>query len=141
MDGNSSPNYPSKWQSSVFGGSSLANENPVYVPEMFDPVTGPGHLCPRHLCPEVYHSVALLLPDGSVWTAGSTPTRHTWENRTEIYKPRLLFSGNRPTISGNPVVGDYGNAITISTPNAATISVVSLVKLPCATHLMTLIQG
>ena len=31
-------------------------------------------------------------------------------------------------------MGDYGNAITISTPNAANISVASLVKLPCATH-------
>ena len=84
--------------------------------------------------PRVYHTVALLLPDGSVWTAGSTPSRETAELRTEIYKPDYFFSGTRPTISASPLVGDYGNSITISTPDAANISVVSLVKLPCATH-------
>ena len=65
---------------------------------------------------------------------GGSPSRQTWENRTEIYKPSYFFSGSRPTITGNPVVGDYGNAITISTPNAVSISVASLVKLSCSTH-------
>ena len=118
----------------MIGGSSLANENPVYIPEMFDPVTGSWTSLPAATVPRVYHSVALLLPDGSVWTAGSTPTRDTAELRTEIYKPDYFFSGTRPTISASPLVGDYGNSITISTPDAANISVVSLVKLPCATH-------
>ena len=118
----------------MIGGSSLANENPVYIPEMFDPVTGSWTSLPAATVPRVYYTVALLLPDGSVWTAGSTPTRDTAELRTEIYKPDYFFSGTRPTISASPLVGDYGNSITISTPDAANISVVSLVKLPCATH-------
>ena len=63
----------------MIGGSSLANENPVYIPEMFDPVTGSWTSLPAASVPRVYHSVALLLPDGSVWTAGSTPTRDTAE--------------------------------------------------------------
>ena len=54
----------------VFGGSSLANENPVYVPEMFDSVTETWTSLPSATVPRVYHSVALLLPDGSVWTGG-----------------------------------------------------------------------
>ena len=100
----------------MIGGSSLANENPVYIPEMFDPVTGAWTSLPAATVPRVYHTVALLLPDGSVWTAGSTPTRDTAESRTEIYKPDYFFSGTRPTISASPLVGDYGNSITISTP-------------------------
>ena len=101
---------------------------------MFDPVTGAWTSLPAATVPRVYYTVALLLPDGSVWTAGSTPTRDTAEVRTEVYKPDYFFSGTRPTISASPLVGDYGNSITISTPDAANISVVSLVKLPCATH-------
>ena len=58
----------------VFGGSSQGTTNPINVPEMFDPenesqgwATLPGATVPR-----VYHGTALLLPDGSVWTASST---------------------------------------------------------------------
>ena len=98
----------------MIGGSSLANENPVYIPEMFDPVTGAWTSLPAATVPRVYYTVALLLPDGSVWTAGSTPTRDTAEVRTEVYKPDYFFSGTRPTISASPLVGDYGNSITIS---------------------------
>ena len=118
----------------IFGGSSQANEFPVYVPEMFDPQTESWSTLPSASVPRVYHSVALLLPDGSVWTGGSSLTRSTWESRTEIFKPSYFFSGNRPAINGNPSVGDYANSITIQTPDAANISICSLVKLPCATH-------
>ena len=53
--------------------------------------------------------MALLLPDATVWTAGSNPVRGTYEPHMEIYTPPYLFatdaSGNavpaaRPTISG-----------------------------------------
>ena len=87
------PNDTAKWQSADDRGSSLANETQSIFPEMFDPVTGSWTSLPVATVPRVYHSVALLLPDGSVWTAGSTPTRDTAELRTEIYKPDHFFSG------------------------------------------------
>jgi chitodextrinase len=121
----------------VFGGSSQGNNNPVFVPEMFDPenenqgwVQLPAATVPRH-----YHGTALLLPDGSVWTAGGTPNAAVWELRIEIFRPSYFFSASpRPTISANPTVGDYGASITIPTPDAANISRVSLVKTGCTTH-------
>jgi hypothetical protein len=119
----------------IFGGSSQGTTNPIYIPEMFDPenesqgwVTLLAAMVPR-----VYHGTALLLPDGSVWTASSTVNACTTELRTEIFKPSY-FSATRPTISGTPTVGGYGQTITIPTPNPSSISRVSLVRLGATTH-------
>ncbi len=46
--------------------------------------------------PRLYHSVALLMPDGKVVTAGSNPQRKTEELRIEVYWPPYLFAGERP---------------------------------------------
>jgi Domain of unknown function (DUF1929)/Bacterial Ig domain/Fibronectin type III domain len=88
---------------------------------------------PAATVPRVYHGIALLLPDGSVWTACSTMYSCTTEYRTEIFKPDY-FSSTRPTISGTPTVGNYGQSITIPTPDAASITRVSLVRLAASTH-------
>ena len=121
----------------IFGGSSQANENPVFVPEMFDPENeSQGWVnLPAATVPRVYHGTAVLLPDGSVWTAGSTPQAGVSELRIEVFRPSYFFSATaRPTISGAPTVGEYGASITIPTPDAANISRVSLVKTGCQTH-------
>jgi hypothetical protein len=121
----------------VFGGSAQGNENPIFVPEMFDPENeSQGWVnLPAATVPRVYHGTAVLLPDGSVWTAGSTPDVAVWELRIEVFRPSYFFTGTaRPTISGAPIVGGYGASITIPTPNAATVSRVSLVRTGCQTH-------
>ena len=56
------------------------------------------------------------------------------EMRTEIFSPSYLFQGPRPVISGSPNVGDYGGTISIPTPDAPSISSVSLVRLMSCTH-------
>jgi hypothetical protein len=121
----------------IFGGSAQGNNNPVFVPEMFDPENeSQGWVnLPAATVPRVYHGTAVLLPDGSVWTAGSTPGSGVWELRIEIFRPSYFFSATaRPTISGAPTVGEYGGSITIPTPDAANITRVSLVKPGCQTH-------
>ncbi len=124
----------------VFGGSAQGNENPVFVPEMFDPENeSQGWVnLPAATVPRVYHGTAVLLPDGSVWTAGSTPEGGAvadWELRIEVFRPSYFFSAaGRPTISGAPTVGGYGASITIPTPDAANVARVSLVKTGCQTH-------
>src|SRR5947208_13789539 len=43
----------------------------------------------------LYHSVALLLPDATVWLAGGNPQRGTYEqNREKDKPPYLLNPGN-----------------------------------------------
>jgi hypothetical protein len=117
----------------VFGGAARGNSNHRLVPEMFDPDTESWTSLSAANVPRVYHQVSLLLPDGSVWTAGSTPTRSNWELRTEFFRPSY-FSSTRPTISGPPEVGGYGNSITIPTPNASSITRATLIRLPNTTH-------
>ena len=93
-----------------------------------------GKTIPLPSVDRVYHQVSLLLPDGRVWTAGSTIRSNAEELRTEFFSPSYLFNGPRPAISGSPNVGGYGGTINISTPNASNISSVSLVRLMSCTH-------
>ena len=85
----------------------------------------------------LYHSVALLLPDATVWSAGSNPSRGTWETHMEIYQPAYLFTrdsnnnmiaATRPTIASVPPNISWAGAFTVSTPDAASISQVVLVR-------------
>jgi hypothetical protein len=91
----------------------------------------------------LYHSVALLLPDATVWIAGSNPTRGTWESHMEIYQPAYLFArdsnniliaATRPTIASVPPNISWAGAFTVSTPDAANISQVVLVRPGSSTH-------
>jgi hypothetical protein len=117
----------------VFGGAAQGNSNPRYVPEMFNPETETWTSLAAANVPRVYHQVSLLLPDGRVWTAGSTPSRNNWEQRTEFFRPGY-YTATRPTISDVPTVGDYGESITIPTPNASSITRATLIRLPDTTH-------
>ena len=117
----------------VFAGFDPGPGAYTNTPEMFDPVTETWTNLPAATVPRGYHGVALLLPDGRVWTAGATPNVSIWELRTEIFSPAYYFQ-TRPTISGNPTVGDYGGTIVIPTPDGPNISSVSLVRLGATTH-------
>jgi fibronectin type 3 domain-containing protein len=119
----------------IFAGSSQGTTNPILIPEMFDPENeSAGWVAlPAATVPRVYHGMGMLLPDGSVWTASSTQASCSTEYRTEIFKP-AYFSSTRPTISGAPTVGGYGQSITIPTPDAASITRVSLLRLAATTH-------
>jgi hypothetical protein len=117
----------------VFGGNLQAAVSPVLYPEMFNPETETWTTWPAASVPRMYHSVALLLHDGRVWTAGTTPDQFKKEVRVEVFNP-WYTSETRPTISGDATGGAYGNTITIPTPNASDITKVSLVKVSATTH-------
>jgi hypothetical protein len=87
----------------------------------------------------LYHSVALLLPDATVWVAGGNPSRGTYNNTMEIYKPPYLFDSSenlaaRPSITGAPSNVGYGSQFTVQTADAANISHVVLVRNGAVTH-------
>src|SRR4030095_13402026 len=90
--------------------------------------------------PRLYHSVALLLPNATVWVAGGNPQRGSYENHVEIYSPPYLFNpdgsaATRPTISTiTPGVIGYCASFQVQTPDAANISSVVLMKNGAATH-------
>jgi hypothetical protein len=82
--------------------------------------------------PRMYHSTALLLPDGRVLSAGES--HGSYQNTGEIFSPPYLFAGARPSISSAPASVGYGHQFTISTPDAVTITRVALVKAGAVTH-------
>jgi hypothetical protein len=86
----------------------------------------------------MYHSTALLLPDGRVLNAGGGRFGGTGPGAdqfsAEIYSPPYLFKGVRPTITSAPAAIGYGSTFTIATPDAAQIAAVSLVRLGTVTH-------
>ncbi len=84
----------------------------------------------------LYHSTALLLPDGRVLMAGggALPGRATDIKNGEIYSPPYLFKGPRPTITTAPGTIEYGSGFDVTTPDAASIDKVSLIRLPSVTH-------
>ena len=77
-----------------------------------------------------YHSVALLLPDGRVLSAGGDANARN----AEVFSPPYLFKGPRPTVTALPSNITYGQPFVIETPDAASISAVTLVRLSAVTH-------
>jgi Domain of unknown function (DUF1929)/Kelch motif len=72
--------------------------------ELFDPASDTWRLGAAQQSFRAYHSVALLLPDGRIWSAGddwhedlvSDESGSAWRGNAEIYSPPYLFGGVDP---------------------------------------------
>jgi hypothetical protein len=107
--------------------------------DLYDPVANTFSSAGANAYARLYHSVSLLLPDGTVLFAGGNPDRGSYEQHMEIYKPAYLFNADgtlaaRPTITGGPASISYGTGFTVQTPDAASISSVVLMRLGSPTH-------
>lgn len=129
----------------VTGGSLKQEDQPLarLQSEIYDPVTDNWTLTAAGTVPRLYHSTALLLPDGRVVAAGGNPeggTHVQWdqdpeeEMRLEVFSPPYLFRGPRPTITGAPAAWGYGHQVDITTPDAGAIRWATLVRPGVTTH-------
>lgn len=130
----------------VGGGSLKQEEQPLarLEAEIYDPATDTWHLMAAATVPRLYHSTALLLPDGRVVAAGGNPeggTSVAWEPpdeqeemRVEVFTPPYLFRGPRPVIGTVPPEWSYGQTLTIESPQAGAIKWASLIKNGVTTH-------
>lgn len=121
----------------VTGGSSGIAFNdvkaPVHAAEMWDPATGLWTTLTSNTVNRVYHATSLLLPDGRVLHTGSGDAGPNQRN-AELFSPPYLFKGARPVITGAPQTVKYGASFTVTTPQAADIVKVSLIRLGSTTH-------
>jgi len=121
----------------VTGGSSgnesttTVSANPAYAAEMWDPATNTWTTLASNTVFRGYHSTALLLPDGRVLSAGGEYNNQT---TAEVYSPPYLFQGARPTISSAPTSVGYGQTFFVETPDAASITKVTWLRLAAVTH-------
>jgi hypothetical protein len=125
----------------LVNGGSMMEESAVDAAldaEIYTPGVGGGAgswaMAARSRVPRLYHSVALLMPDGKVVTAGSNPQRLTEELRIEVFWPPYLFAGVRPTCQPAQVEVGYGSMLSADVPNAAQISSACLVRPGATTH-------
>jgi len=137
-----SMHFPRLWANSVLladgtvlvvgGGTTSYYGGPILTAEIYNPATGTWTEMAAQTAPRMYHSTALLLPDGRVLSAGQSSGKY--ENSGEIFSPPYLFKGARPVISEAPGTLGYGQAFTVTTPQAASISRVALVRAGAVTH-------
>ena len=83
------------------GGSGMeeaAHAAPKHA-QIYDPAAGTWTHTADSRVARLYHSVALLTPDGKVVTAGSNPARKFEDRRIEMYLPPYLFHGARPRLA------------------------------------------
>ena len=88
--------------------------------------------------PREYHSTALLLPDGRVLMSGGgrCPERQI---RTTPRSSRLPTSSKAPGRRSRPLPAGaaWGSSFDVTTPDAASITKVSLIRSPSVTHAST----
>jgi hypothetical protein len=131
------------------GGFDDINEaDAVKAAEVWNPRTNGWTTLASASRMRVYHSVSLLLPDGTVLhgasgnalTGGGTPVVQPNENNHEIFSPPYLFKGARPTITSLPATVSYGQTFSVPTPNAAQVADVRWIRLGSVTHAFDMSQ-
>jgi hypothetical protein len=131
----------------VTGGTSAPGFNnqggAVHEAELWDPETETWSIVAAESRNRTYHSTALLLPSGRVLSTGSGEggdvSYTNSEFSAQLYSPPYLFNADgtpasRPSISSAPITLGYGQAFTVHTPNAESITRGTLIRLSSVTH-------
>ena len=121
-------------------GNPFSDENSVLTPELWNPATNQFQQMAPNSTPRNYHSVALLLLDGTVFSGGgglcdSCSTNHF---DAQIYTPPYLLNSDG-SLKTRPVINSVsatsiavGGTLTVSTNSAVTS--MSLIRYGSATH-------
>jgi len=127
----------------VNGGSAVGNEltGVAYTTQIWNPATGTWSTGAAATKARLYHSIALLLPDGSVLTgAGGAPGPVNNLN-SEIYYPSYLYKKNgsgqaapRPTLLNASAIARTGQTFTATVGTTDTVGRVTMVRTGSVTH-------
>ena len=134
-------------------GAALVDlNNGVYPAELWNPATGTWRTLAAMQVTRQYHSTALLLPDARVLSAGggicsTCDSVGYLAKNAEVFSPPYLFKKDgssgvapRPQLTSAPDRVTYNAPFAISTPNAASIRKVALVRLGAVTHSVNMEQ-
>jgi hypothetical protein len=125
----------------IVGGSRAGgfdtSTSPVLPTEMWDPATGQFTVMASIAVYRGYHSTALLLADGRVLSAGG----NVGGPNAQVFSPPYLFAGSRPSVASAPVSAGYGQTVFVGTPDADSVSKVTLLRQASVTHSNSMSQG
>jgi Domain of unknown function (DUF1929)/Bacterial Ig domain len=112
--------------------------------ELWSPATETWTTMASMAAPRLYHSTALLMPDGRVLVMGGGRfngiNEPTDQLSAQFYSPPYLFKGARPSITSAPASTTYGATFAVGTPDAARIGSISLIRLGSVTHAINMDQ-
>jgi len=112
----------------------------VLTPEIWNPTTGQWrNMAPMNV-PRNYHSLALLLPDGRVWSGGGGLSGNSADHRdAQVFTPPQLFTSTgalapRPQIAEAPAAIGSGQVFNVQ--GSAGITRFTFIKMSSQTHSM-----
>ena len=86
-----------------------------------------------------YHSTALLMPDGRVWTAGGNSPNQPGQPPTQVQEQIEIYHppyspGPRPTITSCPPSVTYNSEFSVGVPESHAIACTVLMRCGSSTH-------
>jgi len=126
------------------GFNNLDAGQPVHTAELWNPADRSWTTLADEAVDRCYHATAVLLPDATVLSCGGgefgVPGNQPNDPRDthrdgQIFSPPYLFNGARPQITSAP--DDpvrYGQTFEVTSPQAATVAKVTLIRLTSVTH-------
>lgn len=116
------------------------DESAILVSELWSPVDNQFRRMAAHPIPRTYHSVAILLPDATVWTGGGGLCGACTESNhfdAQVFDPPYLFNrdgsrATRPRIIESPAKAFVGQSIVSKTDNS--VVSFSLIRFGTTTH-------
>jgi hypothetical protein len=127
------------------GFNDLRPGQPIHAAELWDPGANQWTILAEETRDRCYHSVALLLPDATVLSAGGGEYKPDNINANlnedshldaQIFSPPYLFHGTRPVIDSAPNETGYGQQFDVGTAHPNDIAAVNWVRLSSVTHSM-----
>ena len=115
----------------VGGGQKADYGEPVFGAEIYHPASGTWTVMAAQRAPQMYRSRGAAAGRPGAIRRGKL--RPAAADRRDLLAA-LLFKGARPVISSAPSAISYGRGFAVSTPNAARIKRVALVKAAAVTH-------
>ena len=119
-------------------GDSLANAQRSVL--FYDPATGKVDYSEQQDLARMYHSTGLLLPDGTIYSAGSGSPGPQENANFQILQPSYLYDQDGNINAGRPVIGaaprnvDAGSTFRITVDDTSDIGKISFIKSGATTH-------
>ena len=130
----------SNYTNADIAGAPLAAYGVINTAEIWDPATGGWTVEGGGVAPRLYHSTALLLPDGRVLVAGGGSPGPVTNTNAELFSPDYLLSAAggatiRPVIDGVSATDlAPGDNLAITVDSGVDIGRITLVKSGSVTH-------